>query len=197
MRTNEDHYPLALPSGFELMPTGSENGVLALCRRHEGEVSALVVNSLTEAPDLGSLAFMAGEHEAEHHGGPAMPDEEADSTETPATGRSAESERDSLARRLAERFEETEHLRAEVERLRAVAWQIRDAMVGEHSRVSHFLDIENCKPCVEARDECDGSYSCDEAKAWQAAYSDALGCVIGPRPEQASTADRPNAGETA
>ncbi len=75
MPNSEDHYPLSLLAGFELMPTGSGDGVMALCRRHEGEVSALIVDSLTKGPNLGSLAFMAGEHEAEHHGGPAMPSE--------------------------------------------------------------------------------------------------------------------------
>ena len=76
MPNSQDHYPLALLAGFELIPTGSGDGVMAVCRRHKGQVSALVVNSISEAPLLGSLAFMAGEHEAEHHGGPAMPDED-------------------------------------------------------------------------------------------------------------------------
>lgn len=75
VRTPQAHYPLALLSGYSLMPTGSGTGVMAVCRRHDSAASALVVNSLTEGPNFGSLAFMAGEHEAEHHGGPAMPDE--------------------------------------------------------------------------------------------------------------------------
>jgi hypothetical protein len=70
-----DLYPLTLLTNYKLMPTGSGKGVMAMCDRHDGDVTALVVNSLTEAPALASLAFMAGEHEAEHHGGPAMPED--------------------------------------------------------------------------------------------------------------------------
>lgn len=76
MPNSEDHYPLTLLAGFELMPTGAGTGVMAVCRRHNGEVSALVVNSMSEAPPLGDLACMAAEHEAEHHGGPAIPNED-------------------------------------------------------------------------------------------------------------------------
>jgi hypothetical protein len=71
---SSDLYPLILLTGYKLMSTGSGEGVMAICDRHDGEVSALVVNSLTEPPMLADLAFMAGEHEAEHHGGPAMSD---------------------------------------------------------------------------------------------------------------------------
>lgn len=77
MRT-PDLYPLSLLTGYKLMPTGSGKGVMAMCVRHDGEVSALVVNSLTDSPSLADLAFMAGEHEAEHHNGPAMPDDPAE-----------------------------------------------------------------------------------------------------------------------
>jgi len=73
-----DLYPLALLTGYTLMPTNSGKGVMAVCQRHDGAVSALVVNDLSEPPSLGDLAFMAGEHEAEHQGGPAMPDTDAD-----------------------------------------------------------------------------------------------------------------------
>lgn len=71
---NDDPYPLALLTGYTLMPTNSGAGVMAVCARHDGEVAALIVNSVSGAPLLSDLAFMAGEHEAEHHGGPAMPD---------------------------------------------------------------------------------------------------------------------------
>lgn len=70
-----DLYPLNLLADFELMPTGTGKGVMAVCRRHDGEVSVFVVNSVSGAPLLGDLAYMAAEHEAKHHGGPAMPDE--------------------------------------------------------------------------------------------------------------------------
>ncbi len=68
-----DRYPLAALIGYVLMPTGAGNGVMAVCERHEGAVSALAVNSLSEAPTLANLAYMAAEHEAEHHDGPALP----------------------------------------------------------------------------------------------------------------------------
>ncbi|MET0423621.1 MAG: hypothetical protein ABW046_07095 [Actinoplanes sp.] len=71
---NSDLYPLTLLTGYKLIPTGSGKGVMAVCDRHDGEVSALVVNSLSESPLLADLAYMAGEHEAEHHDGPSMPD---------------------------------------------------------------------------------------------------------------------------
>lgn len=58
-------------------PVTVQPGAPGTCRRHDGEVSALIVNSVSEPPLLGDLAYMAAEHEAEHHGGPAMPDEEA------------------------------------------------------------------------------------------------------------------------
>lgn len=69
-----DSYPLALLTGYELMPTGVGNGVMAVCKRHDNEVSALIVNSVSASPLLASLAYMAAEHEAERHGGPAMPE---------------------------------------------------------------------------------------------------------------------------
>lgn len=67
----DDLYPIALLIGYTLMPTGADRGVMAVCRRHEGEVSVLVVNSVSEPPGLADLALMAAEHEAEHHGGPS------------------------------------------------------------------------------------------------------------------------------
>lgn len=69
-----DLYPLMLLAGYKLMPTGTGDGVMAVCDRHDGQVVALVVNSVTDSPMLADLAFMAGEHEAERHDGPAMPD---------------------------------------------------------------------------------------------------------------------------
>lgn len=69
-----DMYPLELLANYTLMPTGVDNGVLAVCKRHDNEVKAMVVNSVGEAPPLGDLAFMAAEHETEEHGGPALPD---------------------------------------------------------------------------------------------------------------------------
>lgn len=72
----EDMYSLKLLDGFELWPTSVDKGVMAICHRHPGEVKALIVNSVSASPSLGSLAFMAAEHEAEFHGGPAMPDED-------------------------------------------------------------------------------------------------------------------------
>jgi hypothetical protein len=72
--TDKDLYSLARLDGFELWPTGVDKGVMVVCKRHENEVSAMIVNSVGGAPSLASLAFMAGEHEAEHHGGPPMPE---------------------------------------------------------------------------------------------------------------------------
>jgi hypothetical protein len=69
-----DPYPLSLLTGYKLMPTGSGDGVMAVCQRHDNEVSALVVNSVSASPMLADLAYMAAEHEAECHGGPAMPE---------------------------------------------------------------------------------------------------------------------------
>ena len=53
--------------GFTLMPTGTGNGVMAVCRRHEDQVSALVLNSISEPPSLRGLALMPAEHEDEEH----------------------------------------------------------------------------------------------------------------------------------
>lgn len=64
---------------YVLMPTGVEKGVMAVCMRHDSEVSVLVVNSLDEAPLLANLAIMAAEHEAEYHGGPSITDPEEES----------------------------------------------------------------------------------------------------------------------
>jgi hypothetical protein len=72
----EDLYPLDLLANFSLMPTGVDSGVMAICKRHDNEISALVVNSVSAAPLLADLAYMAAEHEAEHHGGPTMAGDE-------------------------------------------------------------------------------------------------------------------------
>ncbi|HEX8348112.1 MAG TPA: hypothetical protein VF657_25785 [Actinoplanes sp.] len=84
-------------------------------------------------------------------------------------------------------------LLAEVERLRAVAWQLRQAMTGQHGFVGHVL-AGGCAPCAKAIEEGDPVYACDDYKRWQRTYRDALGCVIGVTREQAMRDTRPNAG---
>lgn len=73
-------YSLALLADFELRPTGVDKGVMAVCRRHNDEINALIVDNASDPPSLADLAIMAAEHEAEHHGGPAMPDRYATDT---------------------------------------------------------------------------------------------------------------------
>jgi hypothetical protein len=73
----------------------------------------------------------------------------------------------------------------EVERLRAVAWQLHSAMTGQHEAGEHFLDQllgEECVKCAEAADHLDPSLACDDYKSWQKAYVDALRLVIGEKP---------------
>jgi hypothetical protein len=67
-------YPLGLLAGYQLVPTGSDRGVMAFCQRHrEGRrVHVLAVDSLYVSPHLDDLAYMCAEHEAEHHGGPPV-----------------------------------------------------------------------------------------------------------------------------
>lgn len=58
-------------TAVELRPT-EQGGVYAACRRHIGEVHALLVNSFDKPPTLGDLAFAAAEHLADEHQGPAV-----------------------------------------------------------------------------------------------------------------------------
>lgn len=58
--------------------------------------------------------------------------------------------------------------------LRDLARQYRKAMIGEHEKATHFLDIDDCPPCAEAREHGEPSYACDDYKRWQKAYEDAL-----------------------
>lgn len=62
----------------------------------------------------------------------------------------------------------------EIDRLTAVAWKLRTVMIQQHEAGSHFLWIDDCPACVKARDECDGDFSCDQQKAWQKGYEEAL-----------------------
>ena len=62
----------------------------------------------------------------------------------------------------------------EIDRLNAVAWKLRAVMIQQHEAGSHFLWIDDCQACVKARDECDGDFSCDQQKAWQKEYEEAL-----------------------
>lgn len=59
-------------------------------------------------------------------------------------------------------------------KLRHLARLYRAAMIGEHAKASHFLDIDDCPPCLIARDQGEPSYACDDYKRWQNAYEEAL-----------------------
>ncbi len=70
---------------------------------------------------------------------------------------------------------------AEVERLRAVAWQIHNAMTDQHAETEHIL-WGDCAQCEKAAEEMDSQFCCEGWKRRQKAYSDALGLVIGEKP---------------
>nr|WP_221374363.1 hypothetical protein [Actinoplanes polyasparticus] len=69
----------------------------------------------------------------------------------------------------------------EVERLRAVAWQLHNAMTDQHEQEGHLMN-DDCESCRKAFDEMDSQYCCDDWKRRQKAYVDALGLVIGEKP---------------
>jgi hypothetical protein len=69
----------------------------------------------------------------------------------------------------------------EVERLRAVAWQLHGAMVDQHEEVGHQIN-DWCEPCSTAAKHADPDLACGDYKRRQKAYVDALGLVIGEKP---------------
>lgn len=69
----------------------------------------------------------------------------------------------------------------EVERLRAVAWQLHGAMVDQHEEVGHQIN-DWCEPCTTAAKHANPDLACDGYKRRQKAYVDALGLVIGEKP---------------
>jgi hypothetical protein len=68
---------------------------------------------------------------------------------------------------------------AEIERLRAVAEQLRSAMIDQHELAEHWYDGD-CGPCTEAFDHLNAALACDQYRAWQKAYRAATDLVIGP-----------------
>lgn len=80
---------------------------------------------------------------------------------------------------IAHARDDLPNLIAEIERLRAVAWQYHRAMTDQHEMATHFLE-DACEDCQTASREGDPHFACDDYKRWQKAYMDALGCVIGP-----------------
>jgi hypothetical protein len=79
---------------------------------------------------------------------------------------------------IANAITDVPDLLAEVERLRELAARFRMVLIHQHEAGSHFLWIDDCKPCVKARDECDGDFSCGQQKEWQREYEAAMGWSI-------------------
>ncbi len=62
-------------------------------------------------------------------------------------------------------------------RLRELARQWRDAMLGQHELAQHFLEIADCPQCSRAAHHLDPAYACDRYKTWQAQYTAALDTI--------------------
>lgn len=73
----------------------------------------------------------------------------------------------------------TDQLTAEVVRLRAVATQLRSALIDQHELAGHWLDW-SCEPCANASDTGDSALACDRYKAWQKSYDHATALNIEP-----------------
>jgi hypothetical protein len=62
---------------------------------------------------------------------------------------------------------------------KALAQSMWDALCASREMTQHmhrfFGGWAECKPCEKANDECDGSYACDEYKAWQQTVNAAWG----------------------
>lgn len=61
----------------------------------------------------------------------------------------------------------------DVDRLRALVRQHRDAMIDQHAFAQHLIN-DDCKGCARARNECDGSYACTDYHQWHSSYLAAL-----------------------
>jgi hypothetical protein len=62
----------------------------------------------------------------------------------------------------------------DVDRLRDLAIQYRNAMLGQHEFAAHLLASE-CAACERAIQECDPDVACADYRTWQAQYEAAVG----------------------
>ncbi len=76
--------------------------------------------------------------------------------------------------------------------LRNLARQYRQAMLDQHALVGHVLIVDDCKPCLEAIEHGEPSYACDEYRAWQKSFTDALRADSVIDPNQAGGVTRPS-----
>lgn len=68
-----------------------------------------------------------------------------------------------------------------------LARKFRDAMIHQHDAVGHALEVhvfgtDDCQPCRQAAEECDGEKACDRWRAWQAEFEAALSLPLDAAP---------------
>jgi hypothetical protein len=62
----------------------------------------------------------------------------------------------------------------DLDKLRYLARSYRKVMIQQHEFAGHLFEIDTCEPCTEAFVHSDPDLACDEYKAWQQAYEEAL-----------------------